>query len=113
MPDGVTIDRDVVDGVERVGLIAARDLSGVATGRFSRLSANVALQFGAQPKFLGFAYTQFALPVVAEFVAGFRLQSGAELAITSGARRLAGARARPTRAVGSVGPSARAGHRRC
>src|SRR4051812_11628590 len=65
LPDSVTIERDVVDGGERVRLIAARDLAGVATGRFSRLSASVGLQFGGQPNFLGFAYTQFALPVVA------------------------------------------------
>src|SRR3954471_3136230 len=65
LPDGVAIDRDVAGGVERLRLTAARDLMGIGTGRFSRLGAHVALRFDGEPYFLGFAYTQFALPVVA------------------------------------------------
>ncbi|HZX55340.1 MAG TPA: hypothetical protein VFE86_11705, partial [Ilumatobacteraceae bacterium] len=65
LPDGVRIDTDVVGGVERVRLTAARDLVALATGRFARLGAHVPFQFHGQPSFLGFAYTQFALPVVA------------------------------------------------
>ncbi|HZX53729.1 MAG TPA: hypothetical protein VFE86_03570, partial [Ilumatobacteraceae bacterium] len=65
LPEAVTIERDEVGGIERVRLTAARDLMGLATGRFSRLGAHVPLQVDGQPHFLGFAYTQFALPVVA------------------------------------------------
>src|SRR3954451_17953434 len=65
LPDGVTIERHVAGGLERVRLTAARELTGIATGRFSRLGARVALEFDGQPDFLGFAYTQFALPVIA------------------------------------------------
>src|SRR5262245_26697196 len=66
LPDGVTVERQQSgDGAERVTLTAPRDLIGLSTGRFSRLGARVGLQFESQPDFLGFAYTQFALPVVA------------------------------------------------
>ncbi|HEY4610822.1 MAG TPA: hypothetical protein VIH06_16505, partial [Ilumatobacteraceae bacterium] len=65
LPGGVTMERDVAGGVERVRLTAARALTGIATGRFSRLGVRVALEFDGQPDFLGFAYTQFALPVIA------------------------------------------------
>jgi hypothetical protein len=66
LPDGVVLDRPRVDdGLERLRLTAARDLSGIATHRFSRLSAHVAMQVAGTPMYLGFAFTQFALPVVA------------------------------------------------
>ncbi|MCU1400301.1 MAG: hypothetical protein JWN62_3410 [Acidimicrobiales bacterium] len=65
LPDGVVLDRQVVEGVELVRLTATRDLTGVATGRFSRPSARVALSVTGEPNYLGFACTQFALPVVA------------------------------------------------
>src|SRR4051794_39039975 len=65
LPGGVDFDRRIVDGVEYVRLTATRDLAGIATGRFSRLSAHVAVELDGEPSFLGFAYTQFALPVLA------------------------------------------------
>jgi hypothetical protein len=65
LPDGVVFDRQLVDGVERVRLTAVRDVTGIATGRFSSLGARVPVRVEGQPRFLGFAYTQFALPVVA------------------------------------------------
>ncbi|MCU1365000.1 MAG: hypothetical protein JWN39_639 [Ilumatobacteraceae bacterium] len=65
LPDGVVLDRQVLDGVDLVRLTATRDVKGIATGRFSRPSARVPLSVAGQPSYLGFAYTQFALPVVA------------------------------------------------
>ena len=65
LPDGVAFDSEFVDGMQRVRLTASRDTSCLATGRFSRLAARVAITFAGQPQFLGFAYTQFALPVIA------------------------------------------------
>jgi len=65
LPDGVIIEHDVDGDLARVRLTATRDLTRLATGRFARLGAHVELQFHGQPNFLGFAYTQFALPVVA------------------------------------------------
>ena len=65
LPDGVTLHRHSADGVERLTLTATRALTGIATGRFSRPSARVAFSVAGEPSYLGFAYTQFALPVVA------------------------------------------------
>jgi len=65
LPDGVVFDHQFADGVGHVRLTATRDLTGIATGRFSRLSASVGVRIAGQPRYLGFAYTQFALPVVA------------------------------------------------
>ena len=65
LPQGVVLDRHVADGLERLRLTATRDLAGIATNRFSRLSARVAVRVEGTPTYLGFACTQFALPVVA------------------------------------------------
>jgi hypothetical protein len=65
LPDGVVWEQQSSDGVDRVRLTAVRDLTGIATGRFSRLAARVAVRVQGEPQYLGFAYTQFALPVVA------------------------------------------------
>jgi hypothetical protein len=71
LPDGVVLDRRVADGVECLRLTATEDLTGIGTGWFSRLCAQVAVRFEVQPSLLGFAYTQFALPVVAGPLADF------------------------------------------
>ncbi len=64
----------VVDGVQirfggtRLTIAAERSLSGLATGRFSTPSLGVSWQRDQWPgeiEFLGFAFTQFALPVTA------------------------------------------------
>ena len=65
LPEGVVLDRTIADGVERVRLTATRDLTGIATGWFWRLAAHVAVRVEGDPSYLGFAYTQFALPVIA------------------------------------------------
>jgi hypothetical protein len=65
LPDGVALGRRPAADGERLRLVAQRDLSGLATGRFSRPAAGVAITVPGQPSFLGFACTQFALPVVA------------------------------------------------
>ena len=70
--DGVEVSVDEVhaaSGGVRVRMTATRDLTGCATGRFSRPTAG--LRWTAVPtdddtiEHLGFAFTQFALPVVA------------------------------------------------
>jgi hypothetical protein len=65
LPEGVAFDRMLADGVERVRFTATRDLGGMASGWFWRLGAHVAVRVEGEPSYLGFAYTQFALPVVA------------------------------------------------
>jgi hypothetical protein len=65
LPEGVVLERTVANGVECVRLTATRDLTGIATGWFWRLGAHVAVQVEGEPSYLGFACTQFALPVVA------------------------------------------------
>jgi hypothetical protein len=65
LPRGVVLERQRANGVERVRLTATRDLTGMATGWFSRLGAHVPVRVEGEPGYLGFAYTQFALPVVA------------------------------------------------
>ncbi|HMK11035.1 MAG TPA: hypothetical protein VK461_05620, partial [Acidimicrobiales bacterium] len=65
LPKGVVLDHEGDAGPARVSLTATRDLTGIATGWFSRPCASVALGFEGEPQLLGFAYTQFALPVVA------------------------------------------------
>ncbi len=66
VPDGVELEHEHLDdGAERVTLTATRDLTGLATGRFSRPGPRVPLRVEGDARYLGFAYTQFALPVVA------------------------------------------------
>ena len=65
MPEGVVLDRSVGDGWQRLRLRATASLTGIATGSFARPSAHVPFQVAGEADFLGFAYTQFALPVVA------------------------------------------------
>src|SRR3954471_2037485 len=79
LPDGVVWERDSGDGVDRVRMTAVRDLSGIATGRFSRLGARVGVRIAGEPQYLGFAYTQFALPVVAGPLLDFDFRPAANL----------------------------------
>jgi hypothetical protein len=65
LPEDVALERTVANGVECVRLTATRDVAGMATGWFWRLGAHVGVRVEGEPSFLGFAYTQFALPVVA------------------------------------------------
>ena len=65
LPEGVVLERTVASGVERVRLTATRDLTGMASGWFWQLGARVAVRVEGEPSYLGFAYTQFALPVIA------------------------------------------------
>ncbi len=63
--DGVRIDASTPG---RLRLVAERDLSGLATGRFASPSAGVgwsAANWATDIEFLGAAFTQFALPVTA------------------------------------------------
>jgi hypothetical protein len=64
LPEGVVLDRRAAGGHERVRLTATCHLSGLASGWFSHLGARVGVRIDGQPRYLGFAYTQFALPVV-------------------------------------------------
>lgn len=65
VPDGVVADIDDSTGHRRLRLTAVTDLSGIATGRFARLGARIPFEVVGEPTYLGFATTQFALPVVA------------------------------------------------
>jgi hypothetical protein len=65
VPDGVVVEHNTGELCERFELRATRSLTGIATGRFAQPSASVRLQIDGEADFLGFAYTQFALPVVA------------------------------------------------
>lgn len=56
---------DVADGVCHLSLRATRELSGIATHRFAIPAAFVQLTIPADARTLGFAVTQFAMPVVA------------------------------------------------
>ncbi|MGA9277239.1 hypothetical protein, partial [Ilumatobacter sp.] len=70
---GVVVDvgrADQVDGVtvQRLTLRATSGLDGLATGRFSQATGGVrwsATAFDPSIEFVGFAFTQFALPVTA------------------------------------------------
>ncbi|HTN78638.1 MAG TPA: hypothetical protein VMK16_03110 [Acidimicrobiales bacterium] len=65
LPKDVVLDQEGEARSARLRLTATRDQTGTATGSFSRPSASVGVGFEGEPQFLGFAYTQFALPVVA------------------------------------------------
>ncbi|KAI9015624.1 hypothetical protein DFJ74DRAFT_680955 [Hyaloraphidium curvatum] len=61
-PSGFSLERDG----RFLTLRAGNALSGIATGRFASPAASVAIRFDAPDvEYLGFAFTQFALPVVA------------------------------------------------
>ncbi len=67
--DGVGVERIQSDSGERLRLVAERDLSGLATGRFARPSVGVrwsSQRFAEGIEFCGFAFTQFAFPVVGD-----------------------------------------------
>ena len=65
------VELDGVSVTERgavVSLTASRDLAAIATGRFAEPSCGLAWTRSTWPddvEFLGFAFTQFALPVSA------------------------------------------------
>jgi hypothetical protein len=66
LPEGVRLER--ADGDGRLRLVAERDLRGLATMWFSQSAAWVEIDPATVPddvEYLGFAFTQFALPVVA------------------------------------------------
>ena len=65
VPDGVVLESNAGELFQRLELRATRALSGIATARFAQPSASVRLHVDGEADFLGFAYTQFALPVVA------------------------------------------------
>ena len=65
VPDGLLLEHDAGELCQRLVLRATQALSGIATGRFAQPSASVRLQVDGEANFLGFAYTQFALPVIA------------------------------------------------
>ncbi len=66
LPAGVRLER--VDDGSRLRIVAERDLAGLATMWFSQSAAWVEIDPATVPndvEYLGFAFTQFALPVVA------------------------------------------------
>ena len=66
LPDGVRVEW--VADRSRVRLVAERSLTGLATGWFTQPAASVEIDPATVPpdaEFLGFAFTQFALPVLA------------------------------------------------
>jgi hypothetical protein len=64
--DGVHLSVERESGTTRLRLTAERELSSLATGRFARPSVGVKWsQFDRNIEFVGFASTQFALPVTA------------------------------------------------
>ena len=65
LPDGVAFTRSDEGERTLLTLTATRDLAGLATGRFADLTAGVSLRVTGARRHLGFAFTQFALPVVA------------------------------------------------
>jgi hypothetical protein len=65
VPDGVVFEHTSGEGWQRLSLRASEALAGIATGRFAVPSARVMLPVNGEADFLGFAFTQFALPVVA------------------------------------------------
>ena len=73
----------------RVTLRTDVDLRDLAAGWFSTVAVGVSMavsQTAADPRLLGLAFTQFALPVVAGPYARLRLPPGPEPALTAGAR---------------------------
>ncbi|MET0662752.1 MAG: hypothetical protein ABWZ42_06450 [Ilumatobacteraceae bacterium] len=65
LPEGVRIDRS--DGGFRLRLVADRPLAGLSNGWFTQPVASVEIDPATVPgdaEFLGFAFTQFALPVI-------------------------------------------------
>src|SRR5262249_39642797 len=65
LPEHVVFEQTVSNGVDCVRLTATRDVTGIATAWFWRLTAHVPIHVEEEPSYLGVAYTQFALPVVA------------------------------------------------
>ena len=68
LPGEVTLARVEHDGATRLTLRAAAELRGFATGWFAQPTVFVPLSIAADApdaEVLGFAYTQFAMPVVA------------------------------------------------
>jgi len=79
VPDGVVVERtDDRDG-QRWRLRAVAPVSGLATGSFARPSASVAVHVDGDGEHLGFAFTQFALPVVAGAALDFDFHPAANL----------------------------------
>jgi len=65
LPDGVRVE--LSDGGSRIRLVAARPLAGLSNGWFTQPVASVEIDPATVPsdaEFLGFAFTQFALPVI-------------------------------------------------
>ncbi len=64
LPDGVELQVEG-DVLRRVQLTATHDLAGLGHGWFAHLAAKVEVRIDGASDHLGFAFTQFALPVVA------------------------------------------------
>ncbi len=67
--DGARVERTPSDRGERLRIVAERDLLGLGTGRFSSPSVGVrwsSHRFVEGIEFCGFAFTQFAFPVVGD-----------------------------------------------
>ena len=65
LPDGVIVERS--DDGSRIRLVADRPLAGLSNGWFTQPVASVEIDPATVPsdaEFLGFAFTQFALPVI-------------------------------------------------
>ncbi len=80
LPDGVRLER--ADDGSRLRLVAERDLTGLATNWFAQSTAWVEIDPATVPgdvEYLGFAFTQFALPVVAGSALDFDFQPAENL----------------------------------
>ncbi len=75
VPDGVVIERDD----RRLTMRATTTQRGIATGRFATPSASVGVHLDGATDHLGFAFTQFALPVVAGPALDFDFNPAANL----------------------------------
>ena len=64
-PDGVGVEIDDGPATTTVRLVARIGLVGIATGRFSQPSSAVPIHLEGEPTYLGFSFTQFAMPVIA------------------------------------------------
>jgi hypothetical protein len=65
-PEGVRLSTTTTAHGRHLRIVTDHAIAGFATGSFSRPSARVPFRVvGDQPSYLGFAFTQFALPVVA------------------------------------------------
>lgn len=79
VPDGVVFERVEHDGWSALRLRATTALAGIAGPRYAEPSASVGLRLDGATDHLGFAATQFALPVVAGPALDFDFHPAANL----------------------------------